>query len=48
MRILLNTLQYYVDYVYCNLGAETPSNWNGYYRSDIFPPDQTAILTHIQ
>jgi len=48
--IVEDILYSYINYVYCNLGAETPGNWNGYYRSDIFLPIQTetAILTNIQ
>jgi len=45
---VVGTNVYYIDYVYCNLGAEIPSNWNGYYLSNIFPPNRVAILTNIQ
>jgi len=40
----------YVNYVYCNLGAEIPSNKNGFYNSSLFKKilaDDTVILIDI-
>ena len=48
--LLEDTVYSYVNYVYCNLGAENPSNYNGYYHSAIFSfsPSETIILTNIK
>ena len=48
--VVVDTYFNYHNYVYCNLGAETPSNYNGFYLSDLFIPNynNAFILTGIK